>query len=336
MKWYQILAAPLAFVYAVIVKLRNGLYKSKLLYAHQVSVPTICVGNLAVGGTGKTPFVEYLIRMLSPHYRVAVLSRGYRRKTRGFQLATREATALTVGDEPMQIHRKFPDIPVAVCKDRVEGVHRLQMLYPELQVVILDDAFQYRRLRCGFNILLTAYDRLYIDDHYLPMGRLRDSKHESLRAAAVVVSKCPPTMRPIDQRIVDTKLHLPTFQQLYFSTIKYEALPQQQRVLLLTGIAHPEYLLQEVKKANPVTKHISYPDHYRFTERDIDKITAMAGEYDVVLTTEKDYVRLMTLSLPKELSRKLRSVAITAQLSNEENLERQVRQYINENLQPRK
>jgi len=336
MKWYHILSAPLALLYGAGVLLRNGLYKTKLLYTHHVSVPTICVGNLAVGGTGKTPFVEYLIRMLSPHYQVAVLSRGYRRQSRGFVLADAQSSALTIGDEPMQIHAKFPQIPVAVCKDRIEGIRRLQAQFPHLQAVILDDAFQYRKLRCGFNILLTAYDNLYIDDHFLPMGTLRDARMESLRASAIVVTKCPPTMRPIDQRIVDTKLHLPTFQQLCFSRIEYANMPSNKKILLLTGIARPEYMLDEVRRHNPATRLLAYPDHHRFTEKEIARITDIARQYDMVLTTEKDYVRLIALALPKSLMNKLRSLPITISLTDADNLERAIRQYINENLQPKK
>ncbi|MCQ2348761.1 MAG: tetraacyldisaccharide 4'-kinase [Paludibacteraceae bacterium] len=332
MKWYNVLSAPIACLYGLTVFVRNSLYKTKILHSRHVSVPTICVGNLAVGGTGKTPFVEYLIRLLQKDYKVAVLSRGYKRKTHGFVLADADATALTIGDEPMQIHAKFPNVPVAVCKDRVHGIHRLQTLHPEIQVVILDDAYQYRRLRCGFYILLTAFDKLYIDDHYLPMGRLRDSRQECLRASAVVVTKCPDTMKPIDQRIVDTKLHLPTFQQLCFSRIVYPPLPDSKRVLLVTGIAHPEYLLRHVQTACPNVQHIAYNDHHAFTERDVQQIAARAEEVDIVLTTEKDYMRLMTMQLPDDLSAKLQPIPISMEIIGDNNLERQLRQYINENL----
>jgi len=336
MKWYNIASAPIAFLYGTAVVIRNGLYKAHVFPSHSVNIPTICVGNLAVGGTGKTPFVEYLISLLTPHYQVAVLSRGYKRKTHGFVLATSESTALTIGDEPMQIHRKFPQIPVAVCGDRLEGIRRLQQLHPDIQVVILDDAFQHRKIKCGFNILLTAYDNLYMDDHFLPMGTLRDAPRESLRAAAIVVTKCPPTMRPIDRRIVDTKLHLPTFQQLCFSSIIYQNIPENKKILLLTGIAHPEYLLKEVKQSNPSTKLVAFPDHYQFTAKDIEKIANMAEHYDLVLTTEKDKMRLETIEMPASLLSKLTVVPITISLTNADNLIRQIRQYINENLHPKK
>ncbi|MCQ2310336.1 MAG: tetraacyldisaccharide 4'-kinase [Paludibacteraceae bacterium] len=336
MRWYQILSAPVAGIYALVSIVRNGLYKTRLLHVSRVSVPTICVGNLAVGGTGKTPFVEYLIRTLQNDYHVAVLSRGYKRKTHGFVLADKTATALTIGDEPIQIHSKFPHIPLAVCADRVHGIHQLQKLYPDIQVVILDDAYQYRRLKCGYYILLTAYDRLYIDDYFLPMGCLRDNKNESMRASAIVVTKCPETMRPIDQRIIDTKLHLPVFQQLCFSRIVYPELPAGKRVLLLTGIAHPEYLIEHVRKTCPSVQTMTYPDHYSFKTRDIQLIAERADSVDVVLTTEKDYMRLKNMKLPPALAKKLRPLPISIEVLDDTNLIRQIHQYINENLHSEK
>lgn len=332
MKWYQYLSAPLACLYGLFSLVRNALYKGKVLHSHTVSIPTICVGNLAVGGTGKTPFVEYLIRMLQQDYQVAVLSRGYKRKSRGFVLADATSTALEIGDEPMQIHTKFPNIPVAVCKNRIEGIHRLQSLYSGLQVVILDDAFQYRRLRCGYYILLTAYDRLYMNDYFLPLGRLRDNRQESLRASAVVVTKCPDTMRPIDQRIVDTTLHLPSFQQLHFSKIVYPAIPTAQSILLVTGIAHPEYLLEHVRKSCPSVSFMPYSDHHAFSAKDIQTISHASEKVELVLTTEKDYMRLLTCDLPENLKNKLQALPITISLTEEENLHRSLRQYIKENL----
>ncbi|MCQ2343212.1 MAG: tetraacyldisaccharide 4'-kinase [Paludibacteraceae bacterium] len=332
MKWYNVLSAPIAWLYGFAVFIRNLLYKTQLLHSHRVSVPTICVGNLAVGGTGKTPFVEYLIRMLGKDYKVAVLSRGYRRKTHGFVLADNTSTAFTIGDEPMQIHYKFPHIPVAVCADRIYGIRRLQTLHPEIQVILLDDAFQYRRLTCGFYILLTAYDNLYIDDHFLPMGHLRDSRLECSRASAIVVTKCPPTMTPIQQRIVDTKLHLPAFQQLAFSSIDYPAVPQNQRILLVTGIANPEYLFSHICKVCPSAQLMSFGDHHVFTNKELQKIDTVAANFDVVLTTEKDYMRFLALPLPETLSAKLSPLPITIQVMDDSNLERQLRQYINESL----
>lgn len=336
MKLQDVILAPLSWLYGLVISIRNGLYKANLLHSHTVSVPTIGVGNLAVGGTGKTPFVEYLIRTLSPRYNVAILSLGYKRRTRGFVFADEHASAITIGDEPMQIHQKFPTIPVAVCKDRIQGIHRLQQIVPNLQVVILDDAYQYRRLRCGFYILLTAYNRLYIDDHFLPLGRLRDSKHESLRASAVVVTKCPPHMRPIDQRIVDNKLRLPVFQHLHFASISYPSLVTNQRVLIVTGIANPEYLVEHVKKFNPHTSVLTYPDHHAFTDNDITTISQTAETADIIYTTEKDYMRFATMQLPEGIKNKLQTIPISIQITDEDVLVNHLHQYINENIHTHK
>ncbi|MGN1247581.1 MAG: tetraacyldisaccharide 4'-kinase, partial [Paludibacteraceae bacterium] len=176
------LLAPISWLYGLVLAIRHTLYDNHLLPSHEADIPTICVGNLAVGGTGKTPHVEYLIRLLSPRYKVAVLSRGYKRKTRGFVLADEHASASTIGDEAMQIHSKFPHVAVAVCEDRVRGVRMLKKQVEGLQVVILDDAYQHRAIRCGYYILLTPYNQLYIDDHLLPWGRLRDLKARALKA----------------------------------------------------------------------------------------------------------------------------------------------------------
>lgn len=173
---------PASWLYATGVWIRNQLYDQHLIITHDAPLPAICVGNLAVGGTGKTPMTEYLVRLLSPKYKVAVLSRGYKRETHGFLIADSKSTVRTIGDEPLQLHRKFPNIVVAVSADRVSGMKRLKQAYPDLEVVILDDAFQHRCIRCGMNILLTAADSLYVDDHFLPLGRLRDNKRQSLRA----------------------------------------------------------------------------------------------------------------------------------------------------------
>jgi len=332
MKWYQILLAPFALLYHIAVRVRNALFKTNVLHSNYVHTPTICVGNLAVGGTGKTPFVEFLIRQLQTDYQIAVLSRGYKRSTRGFVLADEQSTAQTIGDESMQIHTKYPHIPVAVCADRVYGVHKLEELYPHLQVIILDDAFQHRRLKCGFYILLTAYDRLFVDDHFLPMGTLRDSKHESLRAAAVIVTKCPSTMRPIDQRIVDTKLHLPSFQQLCFARTIYPELPKQKKILLVTGIARPEYLYNQLKKDNPKAQLMAYADHYQFKPNDIVQIAQRAEVFDMVMTTEKDAMRMNLMELPAQLQAKLKVISIEMEVTESENLLRKIRQYINETL----
>lgn len=330
--------APLSWLYGLGVYVRHTLYDEHILPSFTVPVPTIGVGNLAVGGTGKTPHTEWLIRLLADRYRIAVLSRGYGRKTHGFILADEHSTAETIGDEPMQIHRKFPDIPVAVCENRVKGVRQLMRLIPDLQVVLLDDALQHRGLRCGFHILLTAANNVYDDDHLLPWGSLRDLKQRSLAAQTVIVTKCPSTMRPIDKRVIDNRLHLPTFQKLYFSRMVYEDVAiTGNNPLAISGIAHPQEFFDHVRSIFPKAECIAYRDHHRFTRADQKAILAAADKHDCVLTTEKDYERLQLTPLPEALGDKLQVLPIRVDLGTDApNLERQVVTYINETLRHNK
>ena len=326
------LLAPISWIYGFVVWLRNLLYDDHILHSTRVSIPTICVGNLAVGGTGKTPMAEYLIALLSPNYKVALLSRGYGRKTKGFRLANEQDTAQTIGDEPMQIHTHFPDIPVAVCEDRVKGVRRLQQLYPDLQCVILDDAYQHRKLRCGFYVLLTPYDRLYTNDHMLPWGRLRDLPSQSVRANAVVVTKCPANMKPIDRRIVSNTLHLASYQHIFYSSIKYAPCSLQQTPLLVTGIANPMPLLEHLKAQYPDTELLAFADHHVFTQHDIAQIIRKAAQYSIVVTTEKDYMRMQQTPLMEALGDKLHVLPIQTDMGmDQEAFNRQILLYVSEN-----
>lgn len=324
--------APLAWIYAFVVWVRNVLYDDRVLPSHKVDVPTIAIGNLAVGGTGKTPMTEYLIRLLSPNYKVAVLSRGYGRKTSGFRLANEHDTAKTIGDEPMLIHTHFPDIPVAVCADRVQGVKQLQQIIPDLQCVILDDAYQHRKLRAGFYILLTSYDNLYVNDHMLPRGTLRDLPAESARANAVVVTKCPRTMQPIDRRIVSNILRLASYQHLYYSSIGYAPLQLSSTPLLVAGIANPKPLLEHLQQQFPETELLAFADHRPFTKSDIRLILSKAEGYEHVVTTEKDYMRMLQTPLVEALGDKLHVLPIQTDLGiDQEAFNRQVLLYVSEN-----
>ncbi len=312
MKIFRIIAS---WLYSIGVYIRNILYHNGILQSQEVDIATICVGNLAVGGTGKTPHTEYIIRLLQNDYKVAVLSRGYKRKTKGIVLADAHATADTIGDEPMQIHLHFPEIPICVSADRVAGVRYIQEHCPEVQVIILDDAYQHRAIRCGYYILLTAENNLYINDHMLPWGRLREHAYRSHQADMVVVTKCPAKMQPIDRRNIINTLRLATFQQLAFSWQKYGSLERLEgekvrkfegekaqdnqawffRPLILTGIAHPESMLEEVRRRYPQAQLIAFPDHHRFTKRDWKKIQKAydSRHCDAIITTEKDAVRLL-------------------------------------------
>lgn len=314
----RIVGAPVSALLAMVLHIRHQLYDVHLLGAHTMRIPTICVGNLALGGTGKTPHTEYLVRQLSKDYRVAVLSRGYGRKTKGFMLATPTSTVEQIGDEPLQIARKFPSVPVAVCKNRVHGVHQLQKLFPDLQAVILDDAFQHRSIRCGVTILLTAYDNLYIHDRLWPSGHLRDLRYRAYKANIIIVTKCPESMRPIDQRVVETSLHKAAFQQLYFSSLRYAPLPAEGTPLIVTGIVDPKPLVDYVQATAPKAELLAFPDHHMFNRRDVNRIFAAAEKFDYVLTTEKDLTRLEQAGVAEALGKKLFAMPIEVHLEQEE------------------
>lgn len=217
----HLLLYPLSLLYGLITALRNLLYDRGLLHTETPRVPTICVGNLAVGGTGKTPHTEYILAALQSRWHTAMLSRGYRRKTRGFAEADAEADAHRIGDEPYQIHRKFPHTAVAVDEDRLHGARELLRRHPETDVIVLDDAMQHRRIRPGFCVLLTDYARLYTRDCLLPAGRLRESRRGSRRADVIVVTKCPPTLTAAEQEAIRRELKPDEGQSLFFSTYRY-------------------------------------------------------------------------------------------------------------------
>ena len=327
----KFLLAPLSWLYAFGVWVRNVLYDDRVLPSHKVDVPTIAIGNLAIGGTGKTPMTEYLIRLLSPSYKVAVLSRGYGRKTSGFRIANAQDTAKTIGDEPMLIHTHYPNIPVAVCADRVQGVKQLQQQIPDLQCVILDDAYQHRKLRAGFYILLTSYDNLYVNDHMLPRGTLRDLPAESARANAVVVTKCPKTMQPIDRRIVSNSLRLASYQHLYYSSIGYAPLCISSTPLLVAGIANPAPLLHHLQQQYSDTELLAFADHRNFTKADIKLILNRAEQYKHVVTTEKDYMRMQQTPLVNALGKKLHVLPIQTDLGiDQDAFDRQILLYVSE------
>lgn len=314
---------PLSLIYEIGVRVRNLFFTWHLLPSKQYPLPVICVGNLAVGGTGKTPLIEYLIRLLGSKYRVAVLSRGYKRKSSGFVLAKERSTAVDIGDEPYQIKLKYPDVVVAVDKDRRRGVRKLLALPDEErpQVVLLDDAFQHRYIQASLSIIVTDYNRLYYKDKLMPVGRLREPAGSIRRADMVVVSKTDPSLRPIDCRIVENEMKLSIYQPLFFTSITYQrmegvfpkdsypralsSLKKDEEVLLLTGIANPTLLIKEVKKYSDHVKVMSFPDHHLFTRKDVKKIRAerlrMQTDHPLIICTEKDAVRIRnSIYFPEE------------------------------------
>ncbi len=292
---------PFSLIYLFITAIRNVLYNKGIFKSYSFSLPVIVIGNLSTGGTGKSPMTEYLIRLLKNNYQLATLSRGYKRKTNGFVLADSKATAETIGDEPYQFYTKFSDITVAVDADRVNGVNKLLSLNNRPDVIVLDDAYQHRRLKAGFYILLTAYSDLYADDYLLPAGNLRESGAGAKRADVIVVTKCPPALTPNEQEDIIKKLKPIKGQKVFFSFIGYDdhvcseagkIAVNEVKVMpkiLVAGIAKPKPFFEYVKGNNDIIK--PYPDHHDFTEKEIAELRAIADNR-IIITTEKDYMRL--------------------------------------------
>lgn len=305
---------PLAWLYGAGVWLRNKMYDAGLIRSSAFDIPIISVGNITVGGTGKTPHVEYIVRLLSRNMRVAVLSRGYKRRTKGYLLADKNATAADIGDEPLQIKRKFgTTIHVAVDEDRCEGVRRLTSddATKDVRAIILDDAFQHRRLLPSLSIVLIDYRRMAIYDSLLPAGRLREPVTSLRRADVIVVTKCPDDMRASDFRLTTQALAPDKRQSLFFSSIEYGALfplkgdattspdimPEDTNILLISGIASPRPMMEHLQKHCRNVTTISFPDHHSFSVCDLHKLNdtfAALPSPKIAVTTEKDAARLGT------------------------------------------
>jgi tetraacyldisaccharide 4'-kinase len=301
---------PFAILYGFITSIRNFLYNKGILKSHSFKLPVIAVGNLSVGGTGKTPQIEYLIRLLSERYAIATLSRGYKRKSTGFVLANATSNAEILGDEPFLMYQKFPSIQVAVDADRKNGITQLLSQTHPPQVILLDDAFQHRKVKAGFYILLTAYNDLFLDDFLLPTGNLRETRSGAQRANIIVVSKCPPTLSDYEQTQIKERIKRYSKASVYFSFIAYDvavyskissisvAEIQQSDCILLAGIAKPAPFFKYLKNTNSVC--LTYPDHHHFSDIDIQEIKQKSGNKRIV-TTEKDYVRLKDSVLQEQL-----------------------------------
>lgn len=298
---------PFSLIYCAIVSIRNVAFDRGILTSKSFDFPTIVVGNLNVGGTGKSPHVEYLVRLLNEKYKVAILSRGYKRKSKGFQLADENSTVSQLGDEPLQFYRKFKDILVAVDTDRVNGIISLRKLNSPPEIILLDDAFQHRKIKAGLSILLTSYDDLYIDDLILPSGNLRENKRGVKRADIIVVTKCPSNISKADRLRISKKLKLEQRQSIFYSTIVYGksligdkgeisvSELNEYKVLLVTGIANSKPLEQYLESMDIDFNHLKYRDHYNFSKLDKEKISrkfeSIKENKKLILTTEKDYVR---------------------------------------------
>ena|SRR5688572_161248 len=308
LKSFRILLLPFALVYWLVITIRNWMYNKKILHSTSFALPLICVGNLSVGGTGKSPMVEYLVRLLKDQFKVATLSRGYKRRTKGYALANERSDALDIGDEPMQFHIKFPDIPVAVGEERLHAIPQLLHDRPETEVIILDDAFQHRAIKAGLNILLTDYNNLFTRDFYLPTGDLRDLKSEYKRADIIIVTKCNPDLLETEKKKLIEEINPQAGQSVFFAAIEYGqpyhiltkadfSFTNNTEILLVSGIANPQPLKSMLEENSKTYHLLQYPDHRIFTIDDLKEIRKKFAAIDsvdkIILTTEKDAVRLV-------------------------------------------
>jgi len=307
LKSFRYLLLPVSFLYGIILYLRNKLFDKNYLKSESFNFPVICIGNIAVGGTGKTPMVEYLLRILKNDYAVATLSRGYKRKTKGYGLANENSTALDIGDEPMQFHLKFPDVSVAVGEERLVAIPQLLHDRPQLQVIILDDAFQHRQVKAGLSILLTDYTNLYTRDFLLPAGDLRDIKTSAARADIIIVTKCKHNLSEEERDLLIKELKPLEHQQVFFTEILYTHpyhlftkeeidISNSADILLVCGIANPKPLNEFLTHHVHSYDLLPYPDHHIFNSYDLAEIkkhfSKLESDNKIILTTEKDGVRL--------------------------------------------
>ncbi len=304
----RILLFPFSLVYALLVFLRNLLYDKKILSSTSFNLPLISVGNLSVGGTGKSPMVEWLICQLRNDFEIAVLSRGYKRKTKGYALANPGSTALEIGDEPMQFHTKFPDVAVAVGEERIFAIPQLLHDRPDTEAILLDDAFQHRAIQPGFNILLTEYNNLYTRDWFLPTGDLRDEPRSYRRANVIMITKCPREMSNGERAEIKKEISPLPGQQVYFTSLDYGEpyhiierytthLTTNHEVLLVTGIANPRSLKQYLLDESKTYYEMAYNDHHIYSIDDLREIKrkfqGIVSDKKIIITTEKDAVRLV-------------------------------------------
>lgn len=336
MAYTKVLLLPLSIIYGGVVGIRNFLFHIGILKSRRFSVPVLCVGNITVGGTGKTPHTELIIAELRKNFRVACLSRGYKRKTSGFILSDEKSTAREIGDEPMQIKNKFPDILVACDSNRVRGIEKLQALPQPPEVVVLDDAFQHRYVQADKNIILVDYNRPVYDDCLLPAGRLRENTGSLKRADYIIVTKCPSNLQPIERRILSKHLKIKPYQHLFFTKLGYGpitslsskaeqiTLQPDSHILCLTGIAQPGPYVEHLKTYTSHITELRYSDHHHFTKKDIQHIERTFQEIKhaekYIFTTEKDAVRLKNTELPKELKRQIYYIPVVPVFIQDEDL----------------
>ena len=307
----------LSWIYTIVVAVRHCLYDLGVCKSHSFDIPIICIGNITVGGTGKTPTAEYLISVLSDRYNVALLSRGYGRRTVGYREVSVDDSYRDVGDEPLLLKLKFPDRPIVVCEDRVEGINRIRKEHPEVTLIIMDDGFQHRKVNAKVNLILLDSTRPYDTDHMLPFGRLRDLPSRLKKGHIFLVTKCSAAMSPIDRRLWKKKLSFFSYHKVYFSRysssmvepIYYfeerEEVEYGRQAIVVTGIGNPRPFVKDVETRFCVVEKMILPDHHSFTVADMRRIAALLEKHPraIVLMTEKDAVRLRRAKLPEALMR---------------------------------
>lgn len=356
-RYFKILLLPFSLLYGLIVAMRNMLFDLNIFTSTEFKIPIISVGNITVGGTGKTPHIEYLIALLKDDYKLATLSRGYKRKSKGFILSDENSNANLIGDEPMQIKRKFPDILVSVDSKRVNGVKNLLKSEQgnDLSAILLDDAYQHRYIKPGISILLIDYNRPITRDFIMPYGRLRESAEERSRANIIIVSKAPEQMTPIERRIIVKELKILPYQKLYFTCLDYGNLQavynneainiadadwgkENFSILLVTGIANPKPLREYLDSFSDRIEEFHFPDHHAFNQKDIQAIenrfNELEGNNKIIITTEKDATRIFDMEIKQKSIRKhLFYVPLCIKFLNEDKskFDHQILNYVKKN-----
>jgi tetraacyldisaccharide 4'-kinase len=351
---FKLLLYPFSAIYGLIVSMRNFMYDYKIFKSTEFEIPVISIGNITVGGTGKTPHTEYLVDLLRKQFRVTTISRGYKRKTKGYQEVEVGSLASHIGDEPLQIKSKFSDIQVVVDEKRVHAIEIIQKQEASQlpDIILLDDAFQHRSVSAGINILLIDFNRPIDKDTLMPVGRLRESKWQMRRANVIIYTKCPQEISPITRRIIMKDVNLRPYQNLFFTTMVYqpltpvfpdEAIPTPRlasdkvSVLLVTGIANPEHLRKYLNNFSEHITDLKYPDHHNFNASNIQQIeTKFAGieaENKIIITTEKDSMRLKDMDLSPQLKSHLFYIPLKIKFLDSEgkNFDEKIVTYVREN-----
>ncbi|MGB4654947.1 MAG: tetraacyldisaccharide 4'-kinase [Bacteroidales bacterium] len=322
MKKFRLLLCPFVPIYRLVIWVRNRVFDFGILKSHSFQIPIINVGNIQTGGTGKTPTIEYLVNLLRNDYNIAILSRGYKRKTKGFRIAGENDTPRTIGDEAMQYFQKFEDVVVVVCEKRVKGVKKILKAKPDVNLILLDDAYQHRYIKPGLNILITDYFKPFFKDFLLPLGNLREPRKSSKRADIIVVTKTPRVYSPLVYRYLYGGIKLQKNQKFCMSYINYQQpimlydrnaitdpaiLKKQNTILVFTGIGDPEPLVEYLKNMCSNVELIKYKDHHGYCEKDFiyikDEFDRLMTRRKIIVTTEKDSVKLQNELAKKHLSK---------------------------------